>query len=100
MGALNHLGVEVSSAQEVKDAERRLTDKGLSTHVQESTTCCFALQDKVWTNDPDGVPWETYTVLADVDTDIGLGCSPEGCAAAAMELSGSPGSVALPDACC
>ena len=33
--------------------------------MQESTTCCFAVQDKVWANDPDGAPWEYYTVLAD-----------------------------------
>ena len=26
----------------------------------------YAVQDKVWVSDPDGVPWEIYTVLADV----------------------------------
>ncbi|MGH9011518.1 MAG: glyoxalase/bleomycin resistance/dioxygenase family protein, partial [Acidimicrobiia bacterium] len=29
---------------------------------------CYALQDKVWVSDPDGAPWEIYTVLADGDT--------------------------------
>jgi hypothetical protein len=29
------------------------------------TTCCYAVQDKVWVHDPDGAPWEVYTVLAD-----------------------------------
>jgi hypothetical protein len=33
--------------------------------VQESTTCSYAVQDKAWVNDPDGAPWEVYTVLAD-----------------------------------
>jgi len=66
-GSLNHLGVEVMSAGEVADAITRLTDEGLVERVEEETTCCFAVQDKVWTADPDGAPWEVYTVLADAD---------------------------------
>ena len=31
-------------------------------------TCCYAVQDKVWVDGPDGEPWEVYTVLADADT--------------------------------
>jgi catechol 2,3-dioxygenase-like lactoylglutathione lyase family enzyme len=78
-GALNHLGVEVASSQEVHAAAKRLTDHGLDTDVQEETTCCYALQDKAWVNDPDGAPWEFYTVLADAPTGDSLGCSTEGC---------------------
>ena len=29
--------------------------------------CCYAVQDKVWVDGPDGEPWEIYTVLADVE---------------------------------
>jgi catechol 2,3-dioxygenase-like lactoylglutathione lyase family enzyme len=79
-GALNHLGVEVSSSEEVHAATQRLADEGLDSEVQEETTCCYALQDKVWVNDPDGAPWEVYTVIADAPTEDGLGCSTEGCA--------------------
>jgi len=78
-GALNHLGVEVGSAEEVGEATRRLSAEGLAPEVQESTTCCYALQDKAWVNDPDGAPWEVYTVLADAPLESGLGCSTEGC---------------------
>src|ERR1700735_2445408 len=42
-GALNHLGVEVSTSHEVHEAIGRLAGEGLSTEVQESTTCCFAV---------------------------------------------------------
>ncbi len=79
-GALNHLGVEVDSAEEVQAATRRLSAEGLEPDVQESTTCCYALQDKAWVNDPDGAPWEIYTVLADAPQETDLGCSTEGCA--------------------
>src|SRR5579875_397048 len=64
-GALNHLGVEVATPEEVQAATARLAGAGLDPDVQESTTCCYAVQDKAWVEDPDGVPWEVYTVLAD-----------------------------------
>jgi len=79
-GALNHLGVEVSTPEEVRTATRRLAGRGLDAEVQESTTCCYAVQDKAWVNDPDGAPWEIYTVLADAPAETGLGCGTESCA--------------------
>jgi len=66
-GRLNHLGVEVESTDDVGAAQRRLTDQGLDTATEDGVTCCFAVQDKVWVDDPDGSPWEIYTVLADSD---------------------------------
>jgi catechol 2,3-dioxygenase-like lactoylglutathione lyase family enzyme len=62
---LNHLGVEVFSTEEVAAAKDRLEKAGLSTREETGTTCCYAVQDKVWVHDPDGAPWETYVVLAD-----------------------------------
>lgn len=79
-GALNHLGVEVETPEAVQDATRRLAAAGLAPSVEESTTCCYAVQDKAWVNDPDGAPWEVYTVLADAPEETSLGCSTEGCA--------------------
>jgi catechol 2,3-dioxygenase-like lactoylglutathione lyase family enzyme len=78
-GALNHLGVEVETSEQVRQATARLTGEGLDPDVQESTTCCYALQDKTWVADPDGAPWEVYTVLADAPDETGLGCSTEAC---------------------
>ena len=61
---LNHLGVEVMSTDEVtasSPAHRRRRPT-----VDENGTCCFAKQDKVWVDGPDG-SWEIYTVLEDSD---------------------------------
>jgi catechol 2,3-dioxygenase-like lactoylglutathione lyase family enzyme len=69
-GALNHLGVEVGSTAEVGEATTRLAGAGLATAVEENTTCCYAVQDKVWVHDPDGAPWEVYTVLADAPAEV------------------------------
>jgi hypothetical protein len=30
-----------------------------------NTTCCYAVQDKTWVNDPDGNAWEAFVVLED-----------------------------------
>jgi lactoylglutathione lyase len=67
-GTLNHLGVEVESSQAVHAEIARLTDEGMFTQEEIGTTCCFALQDKVWVTGPSGEKWEIYTVLADSDT--------------------------------
>jgi catechol 2,3-dioxygenase-like lactoylglutathione lyase family enzyme len=64
-GQLNHLGVEVESTEQVLEARDRLQQSDLSVSVAEQVTCCYALQDKVWVQDPDGAAWEIYTVLED-----------------------------------
>ena len=70
-GTLNHLGVEVATADEVAAAQIRLTGEGLTTATEDNVECCYAVQDKVWVDDPDGAPWEVYTVLADVEMPAG-----------------------------
>ncbi|MGB7860304.1 MAG: ArsI/CadI family heavy metal resistance metalloenzyme [Acidimicrobiia bacterium] len=69
-GTLNHLGVEVQSSAEVEEMSRHLVSEGLTTEEELGVDCCYARQDKVWANDPDGAPWEWYTVLADSDAMI------------------------------
>ena len=66
-GTLNHLGVEVPSTDDVTAATTRLQGEGLACATEEQVSCCYAVQDKVWVDAPDGEPWEIYTVLADVE---------------------------------
>jgi catechol 2,3-dioxygenase-like lactoylglutathione lyase family enzyme len=70
-GTLNHLGVEVESTDEVRDATSRLQAEGMATATEDAVSCCFAVQDKVWVDAPDGEPWEIYTVLADAEMPAG-----------------------------
>jgi catechol 2,3-dioxygenase-like lactoylglutathione lyase family enzyme len=67
-GTINHLGVEVATAGEVDQAEARLAAEGMATDSRPGTECCYARQDKVGVHDPDGVPWEYYTVLEHIET--------------------------------
>jgi predicted enzyme related to lactoylglutathione lyase len=89
-GSLNHLGVEVMSTDEVGAAITRLQGEGLATTVEEQTSCCYAVQDKVWVHGPDAEPWEVYTVLADapamekVVSDNGSACCTPAAEAVAM----------------
>lgn len=66
-GTINHVGIEVADTDAVGAEAKRLADLGLPFKVDETHTCCFASQDKVWTQDPAGVPWEIYTVVADAE---------------------------------
>ncbi|MFJ6619201.1 ArsI/CadI family heavy metal resistance metalloenzyme [Kitasatospora sp. NPDC091335] len=65
---LDHLGVEVASTEQVTAATTRLRDAGLATFEENDTSCCYAVQDKVWVTAPGKEPWEVYVVKADADT--------------------------------
>ena len=70
-----HFGVQVKSVGEIKQATERFQQAGFSTATEEHTTCCYALQDKVWVTDPDGHRWEVFVVLeADAPDESGAGC--------------------------
>jgi catechol 2,3-dioxygenase-like lactoylglutathione lyase family enzyme len=102
-GALNHLGVEVFSTDEVTAAQARLAGDGLATAGEEDVTCCYARQDKVWVDDPDGAPWEIYTVLGDSDVPAGDLRTVDVCGAGACatgELPADQGEDATVTGCC
>jgi catechol 2,3-dioxygenase-like lactoylglutathione lyase family enzyme len=65
---LDHLGVEVETTDQVDRATRRLSAEGMPTATENDTTCCYAVQDKVWVHGPGKEPWEVYTVKADSRT--------------------------------
>ncbi|MGW2329937.1 ArsI/CadI family heavy metal resistance metalloenzyme [Streptomyces sp. NPDC001700] len=64
---LDHLGVEVDSTDQVNAATDRLKDAGLATFEEDDTSCCYALQDKVWVHGPGKEPWEVYVVKGDAE---------------------------------
>ncbi|KRF20677.1 glyoxalase [Nocardioides sp. Soil797] len=65
---MDHLGVEVSSSAEVRDAQERFVEAGLATFEENDTECCYALQDKVWVHGPGAEPWEVYVVKGDANS--------------------------------
>jgi catechol 2,3-dioxygenase-like lactoylglutathione lyase family enzyme len=91
---LDHLGVEVESADRVAEATDRLAALGLFTDVRHDTTCCYAVQDKVWVHAPGAEPWEVYVVKSDSPT---YGTDPD---LAAAECCADTESAATPADCC
>ena len=90
-GTLNHLGVEVFSTDEVAATQQRLAGEGLATATEEGVSCCYAVQDKVWVDDPDGAPWEVYTVLADADSPAADRGTTDRCSAGTIGHTGFTG---------
>lgn len=81
-GELNHLGIQVASTEEVIDASTRLVKAGLATREEMGADCCYALQDKVWVQDPDGHGWEVFVVQVDdtaPEVEAGGGDDAEAC---------------------
>jgi len=63
----SHFGVQVATTDDVVEAKARFEAAGLRTLTEEDTSCCYAVQDKVWIEDPDGNSWEVFVVKADAD---------------------------------
>lgn len=99
-GTLNHLGVEVDSADAVDAEQARLAEAGLAAVEERDTTCCYARQDKFWvTGTPSGERWEIYTVLEDSPTFWGEGGSQSWDAAEAALDSSQAGSAETAQCC-
>ena len=97
--AMDHLGVEVESTDQVNAATQRLTGEGLETLTEDDTTCCYAVQDKVWVHGPGKEPWEVYTVKGDsttYGTDSAAPVTPATCCTPDAET----GATAKPEGCC
>jgi len=63
----SHFGVQVASTADVLDAKQRFERAGLATFTEEQVACCYAVQDKVWVEDPDGNAWEVFVVKGEAD---------------------------------
>jgi hypothetical protein len=44
----------------------RLSNAALPLSEQMQTSCCYAVSDKYWTIDPQGIAWETFHTLDSV----------------------------------
>jgi catechol 2,3-dioxygenase-like lactoylglutathione lyase family enzyme len=77
----SHFGIQVASTDDVIEAKTRFESAGLPTFTEEDTACCYAVQDKVWIEDPDGNSWEVFVVKGDapvMKADASTCCAPVG----------------------
>jgi catechol 2,3-dioxygenase-like lactoylglutathione lyase family enzyme len=87
-GALSHLGIQVASTEDVLRMRERWHEAGLATRDEMQTSCCYAVQDKTWVQDPDGNQWEVFVVLEDHLPEVkNLSDQATCCAPVAVQLS-------------
>ena len=65
---VDHLGLQVDSAEELATLGHRLDAAGSTVVPEEAAVCCYARSDKLWTEDPQGTRWETFHTLGDATT--------------------------------
>ncbi len=73
-GALSHLGIQVVSTEDVLAIREQWHERGLLTRGEMDTNCCYAIQDKTWTHDPDGNEWEVFVVKEDNLAETSMCC--------------------------
>ncbi len=66
---LSHMGIRVNSTEEVLAFKQRLEQGGVKALDEMNTTCCYAVQDKVWVEDPTGYRWEVYVFKGDSEAE-------------------------------
>lgn len=66
-GSLNHIGLKLTSAEQLVEYQRRLETAGISSQREEGVECCYAKQTKFWLHDPDGNLWEMYVLGDDIE---------------------------------
>ncbi len=88
----SHFGVQVASSDDVAEAKTRFERAGLATFTEDDVSCCYAVQDKVWVEDPDGNAWEVFVVKADADVMRDRDATPMGLATSSAAPCCAPGS--------
>src|SRR5258705_10208833 len=68
-GTVSHLGIRYPGTGEVASEKVRVKHQGIEMLEQKGATCCYAKADKFWVRDTEGMPWEFYTLLEDVEAD-------------------------------
>ena len=63
---VNHLGLQVDSPDELAELRARVARADIAADDEPAAQCCYALSDKYWIEDPQGVAWETFHTLGDI----------------------------------
>lgn len=103
---LDHLGIQAESRAELDEVAARLAAADVETLQQEGTTCCYAKSDKAWSEDPNGIKWESFHSFGDATVfgesaprDDGACCTPRAGVAAAASCC-APSADRAASACC
>jgi hypothetical protein len=65
---LDHLGLQVESVEELAEIGARLRAADAVSLAEQGTTCCYARSDKFWSEDPQGLRWESFRSMGTAAT--------------------------------
>jgi catechol 2,3-dioxygenase-like lactoylglutathione lyase family enzyme len=96
-----HYGIELFDNVDLNDWRNRLEKADVQLKVEEQVTCCYAVGNKFWAQDPDGNDWEFWVRTEEADTMHETAAGESSCctpahAAVAMETAAAKGE----SACC
>jgi catechol 2,3-dioxygenase-like lactoylglutathione lyase family enzyme len=57
---IEHLGIQVEDKAALAEVYERLRRVDRPVLEENATVCCYAMSEKSWTEDPQGVRWETF----------------------------------------
>jgi len=107
---VNHLGFQVDSEQELAQLRAHVANAEIEALDETAAACCYAKSDKYWTEDPQGIAWETFHTLGDIPVygenaqraDAGACCVPLAKQAGDKPDAACciPNRAAAPGACC
>ncbi len=63
---LDHFGIQADSHEELEEISGRLTAADKALFKQTNAGCCYAVSDKAWVADPQGLAWETFHTTGDL----------------------------------
>jgi hypothetical protein len=60
---IDHFGIQVETEEELTEMRNRFALAEIAAEEETAAQCCYAVSDKSWTVDPQGVAWETFRTL-------------------------------------
>jgi len=66
---VNHLGLQADSDDELGEICARFAEADRSSAIAEQDAhCCYAVSNKHWVQDPQGIAWEAFHTLESIPT--------------------------------
>ena len=69
---IDHLGFQADDPAELAEMKARAQSADMALLDEGETTCCYARSEKHWVTDPQGIAWEHFHTLSEIDSALGL----------------------------
>lgn len=91
---LNHLGMQAEDEADLAAIHAQLQNASAAGTPEKGAHCCYAVSDKYWVTDPQGIAWESFRTLGSIPL-FGAASARDESVDAAAECGGTG-----PPSCC